>query len=445
MAQTDTFGVRVSLSNIEDIIAANEAFGEYEEDPLETVARLRDRLNVVGYRSSSAVFAAYAREAELLQAEVSRSIAFGELHHKLRQLQDRVQQSHAKGRDGIDTIHDYHAGQARAIVSALFESWRKKRNSAEQVELKLREIESLVDQYGQRSEPPTARTIRNLQAQLTKESPLVQWIEHADFPGATSKATFLARVNAQKDRLNALWQQMKQGEEDRAKAFAQTCLQLCEDILTTEEPPALLAEIRDPTRSIEEFSAATVTQLQSHVDAVFLAFKERVQDVSLLERQIAHLRQDVTKAHRRIFTNIDVDDFFARLARCKRWVFLREFPEAKRKNLLTAIEHCSVEIYKLQARRRRAVEEQQVRAAEVAAELDREIADTGTRATRAPGAPDSREELVLRDNELRDVRRILDGQQYKRLREMLDRGFEPSSGCPYRLRCRIAAQLCQLQ
>ena len=71
LGQTDSYGVRASLTNIEAIISVNEEFGEIEEELLETVTRLRDEINVVGYRSSSAIFAAYEREAELLQAEVS--------------------------------------------------------------------------------------------------------------------------------------------------------------------------------------------------------------------------------------------------------------------------------------------------------------------------------------------------------------------------------------
>lgn len=421
MPQIPSFCARVSLSSIDDMLRTDASLIDIREDLAEEITEFQNQLNVVGFRSSSAVFAQYQHHFESFRESMLQSIDFDALSERLRRLQNAIKNAR-KGRPGIDHLSTFHANEARTIVSGLFEDLKRKQGSTEELTHRLRQLEEQIEQLERHESALTTGPIKKLQADLKRGTPLVSWVEQ--FPDRNIAHDASQKFHDMRTRLGALWERVIAEEPARGAQFRPFCTNLTESIRQATELPQLLPELLDLRRSLEEFSAPVQQAQRPCLDEVFRAFRERARNAQLLTDYIRAIHAQIDRAHRRIFSPIDFEDLTTRVSVARRWATLRDFPDASRQVSLQAAKKCMAEIYKLEARQQRMMAERETRAAEIFDELETDVADGVGEAKASPGRQECWDELVVLDRRLREASGLLNDHQRIKLRTALDEGFQ---------------------
>jgi hypothetical protein len=419
MAQAPSFGVRVSLTTIEDLAQSNPALVDAREDLTEDVSELRGQLDLVGYRSSSVVFAGYQRKFDAFRETLLQSIDFPALSVRLQKLQSQVNDAR-NGRAGLDQLAMYHWQQAKTIVTGLSRSLDTKRRSGDELKQRIDAARDLVEQL-ERAEALSTGPIKKLEADIRRSSSLGTWADEFDNKAGRDAIKSLIDLRT---RLATLRERSAREEPTRAAQFAQSCANLTKAIGQAAELPSLLPEVLELRRSLDEFSPSAQRPLRAHVDGTFAAFRERARNTQLLADFLSAIRAEIDGHRRRILRNIDFEDLLRRAAVGKRWAALRDFPEQARPASARAAKACLTEIYKLQARQQRVMVERAARAADVFSELEADVATGVSEATASPGRQDCWDELVSLNRRIRESGAFLNEPQRAQLQATLDGGFQ---------------------
>lgn len=419
VGQTDSFCIRVCLTDMEKIISGDEVFADDFESLDNHIGELRGSLDRFGFRSSSAVYASFEREMSAFEDKLQRSRNFSNLWEELKDIQSRAKAAR-RGKAGENQLASFHANLADSELSNLFEALKRKQNDPSELNRELDEWAERMEELAAHAQGPLPGQLKRIGAALKNDSELLSWI--GTLRGETKNGA-LKRVHDLRTRQNELWQIMEENEGRRYEQFVEDCAVQCQAIDESEDLPNTLAEIMQLVRFRSAFGRDYQSQAKRHIDAMFERFKLRAANVGLVSDKIEELEAEIEARTARSFLSVEFGPLFSQTNWLKKWLGLREFPDDKRDGFRERIQAILKNLYRLRARQKRILDAREDRAAEMFAALEAEIAEVTVEAHAAPGMPSTWEALVDTNRQISQSGRFLSNQQVEQLREKLDNAF----------------------